>query len=392
MRILMRNTVFKTAALAGLFSCMLALVGAFSGITASVHAVHADDVDTEAELIEFVKEAVDEYYIKFLMQGEEEHCNFGDLLPEDLPIPLDTALSLIVPGIGITDLSPESIRMLSTDEVKQLISILNNIGDHPTFGPIVQNLFPGGIDIWGACTLPQPDSTFRDVFTEEEENWRSGPIYLFVMNDEGKMLFNGADPSVEGAILVAEDEGNRNVIQSIIDEAETPSNAGIVDYCWNNPDEDGDEILDSNGNPIEGKAPGDSWKRSYVVDSFEYLGIDQPSGSRDIIFGSGLYPDPETGNAPSGCDGNGMADYDGDGMDGDGDGMDGDGDGMDGDGDDIVDTVKGGAESGGGCAIAAGSDSTPRSNAFNLLLIVSALFLTISFRSRAMDKRNGVRS
>ena len=52
------------------------------------------------------------------------------------------------------------------------------------------------------------------------------------MNDEGKMLFNGADPSVEGAILVAEDEGNRNVIQSIIDEAETPSNAGIVDYCW----------------------------------------------------------------------------------------------------------------------------------------------------------------
>ena len=46
----------------------------------------------------------------------------------------------------------------------------------------------------------------------------------------------------------------------------------------------------------------------------------------------------------------------------------------------------------GGCAIAAGSDSTPRSNAFNLLLIVSALFLAVSFGNRAVDRRNGVRS
>ena len=374
MRILMRNTVFKTAALAGLFSCMLALVGAFSGITTSVHAVHADDVDTEAELKEFVEEAVDEYYIEFLIK---ERCDFRKLLEgKALPIPIEDFLPRLIPDITITDISPDSIRTLSTDDVKQLTSALSD--------PIVQG-FLDGASPWDACELPQPDSTFRDVFTEEEENWRSGPIYLFVMNDEGKVLFNGADPSVEGDILAAVDEGNRNVIQSIIEEAGDPSNAGIVDYCWNNPDVDDDEILDSNGNPIEGKAPGDSWKRSYVVDSFEYLGIDQPSGSRDIIFGSGLYPDPETGNAPSGCDGNGMADYDGDGMDGDGDGMDGDGD-------DIVDTVKGVAESGGGCAIAAGSDSTPRSNAFNLLLIVSALFLTISFRSRAMDKRNGVRS
>ena len=39
MKILMRSTVFRTAALAGLFSLMLALGGAFFGITASVHAV-----------------------------------------------------------------------------------------------------------------------------------------------------------------------------------------------------------------------------------------------------------------------------------------------------------------------------------------------------------------
>ena len=50
MRILMRNTVFKTAALAGLFLCMLMLAGAFSGITVSVHAITADEVETEADL------------------------------------------------------------------------------------------------------------------------------------------------------------------------------------------------------------------------------------------------------------------------------------------------------------------------------------------------------
>ena len=57
MKILMRNTVFKTAALAGLFSCMLVLAGAFSGVTASVHAmhegfIHADEVGTDEEKLE----------------------------------------------------------------------------------------------------------------------------------------------------------------------------------------------------------------------------------------------------------------------------------------------------------------------------------------------------
>ena len=70
MRILMRNTVFKTAALAGLFLCMLAFAGAFFGTTASVHAmhgfIHADAVGTdETKLKEFVEDAVDAYYIDF---------------------------------------------------------------------------------------------------------------------------------------------------------------------------------------------------------------------------------------------------------------------------------------------------------------------------------------
>ena len=110
------------------------------------------------------------------------------------------------------------------------------------------------------------------------------------MDDKGKMLFNGNDPSIEEKVLVAEDEGGRDVPQLIIDEAEAPGNNGIVEYCWEDPNVDDDEILDSDGEPIEGKAPGDSWKISYVVDPFVYLGAPALSGSPGIIFGSGIYP------------------------------------------------------------------------------------------------------
>ena len=79
MRILMRNTVFKTGALAGLFLCLLALGGVFPGITTSVHAmhgfIHADEVGTdEAKLKKFVEDAVDAYYIDFIIKDQ---CDFS---------------------------------------------------------------------------------------------------------------------------------------------------------------------------------------------------------------------------------------------------------------------------------------------------------------------------
>ena len=114
--------------------------------------------------------------------------------------------------------------------------------------------------------------------------------------------------------MVAEDEGGRDVADEIITEVQDANEGGFVEYCWDDPTEDGDDIDD---NDLK-TAPGDSWKKSYVVDPFVYLGAPALSSSPGVIFGSGIYPDPETGNAPSGCDGNGMADYDGDDMDGDG--------------------------------------------------------------------------
>lgn len=354
MRILMRNTVFKTAALAGLFSCLLAFAGVFSGITTSAHAtdgfIHADEVGTDqGKLKEFVGAAVDAYYIEFLMKRK---CDFTRLEIPQFAIDL---IPTLLPGVSLPDLSPASIQMLSTEELKELVGLFGS----PSAAQIL-----GGKDIYDACTpLPSP-SSFREVFGSEDGDWKSGSIYLFIADDQGNMLYHGADQSVEGERIVAVDEGGRNVRELIVNEAETPMNDGIVEYCWNDPTIDSDDIDDNDPKT----APGDSWKISYVVDPFKSLGLPEPSGSAGVIFGSGIYP--KTGTPPQGCDGNGMADG--------GDGMEPE---------PVADSV-----GGGGCAIAAGTDSTPRSNAFNLVLIVSALLFTVSLGNRAMGRRNRISS
>ena len=95
MRILTRNTAFKTAVLTGLLSCLLVLVGAFFGTTVSVHAmhegfIHADEVGTDEEKLEkFVQDAVDAYYIDFIIR---ERCDFSKL-------PLNSSLVSLLPDL-----------------------------------------------------------------------------------------------------------------------------------------------------------------------------------------------------------------------------------------------------------------------------------------------------
>ena len=365
MRILMRNTVFKTAALAGLFLCMLALAGAFSGITTSVHAIHADDVDTEEELKQFVQEAIDEYYINTIIR---DHCDF-------------TKVTRLAPVVDqIPDLSTSTV-----EDIKRLIPLFSNT----TFFP------PAGLtraDIDEGCEFTP--HRFAEVFGRTDGNWKSGSIYLFVMDDTGEMLYNGADENLEEERIVAVDEAGQNVRELIVGGAETsPKEDGsFVKYCWDDPAVDSDDIADNDPET----APGDSLKISYVVNPFEYLGAPALSASPGIIFGSGIYPEMMDSELPE-CDGNGMADGGG---------------GMEPMEPEPMEPEPMEPEpmepepmepepmepgmvtsvSGGGCAIAAGSDNAPRGTAFNLLLIVSALVFTISFRSRAMDKQNGVRS
>ncbi|MDE0292510.1 MAG: hypothetical protein OXK19_08440 [Candidatus Dadabacteria bacterium] len=352
MRMLMRNTVSKTATLASLFLCMLASAVVFSGITTSVHAITASEVKTEAELEQFVKEAVDEYYINTIIKA----CDFSDA---------PFAAAIAASGVDLATATVE--------EIKPLIPLFPVVG------------LTSRSDIAPYCDFSQ---RFDQVFGREDGDWKSDSIYLFVIDDTGTLLFHGDDPNLEGVVLVAEDEGGRDVADLIVSEAETPGNAGIIHYCWDDPSVNGDEIVDSNGDPIPGKAPGDSLKTSYVVDPFEYLGAPALSPSPGIVFGSGIYPKMD----------NRLPECDGDGMTGDGEEMEEMEEmeepieeSMDEPGEmemptDTVDSV-----SGGGCAIASGGESAPQSTAFNLLLL-SALFLAVSFRRRVTGKRNGVQS
>ena len=358
----MRNTVFKTAALAGLFSCVLMLVGAFSGLTASVHATTASEVQTEADLEAFVGAAIDEYYINTIIKN----CNFS-LITVDFP----------TPGTPVSDLIASQYPTFQTDPPEDIRPLI----------PLFSRFDLTRADLERACDF---EHRFEAVFDKEgnrgEGNWKSGSIYLFIMDDDGNMLFHGADSDFEGQQVVAVDEGGRNVREEILREAETPMNAGIVKYCWDDPTTESDNIDDNDSET----APGDSLKTSYVVDPFVDLGAPGLAGSQGIIFGSGIYPgaDPQY---PA-CDGNGMADGGGGMEPMDPEPMDPepmDPEPMD---PEPMDPAMDTSVSGGGCAIAAGSDGTTTSNAFNLLLIVSALLFTVSFGNRAMGRRNRISS
>ena len=345
----MRNAIFKTAALAGLFLCVMVLAGAFFGITTSVQAthnegfIHAEDVGTDQQkLKQFVEAAIDAYYIDFIFRQCEFPENISAIMTaaniDPATTPVETIKPLIPSVAGFPDLAM-------------------NIGEY--------------------CDYTQPFSEVFRSATVQDGEWKSDSIYLFVIDDQGTLLFHGDDPSVEDEVLQAIDAGERNVARLIIDKAkENPKEGGFVDYCWDDPAIEEDDI-DGNDPAI---APGDSWKKSYVVDPFKLLGAPKPAGSRNIIFGSGIYP--KTGNPPSGCKIYGGMDP----MDGMEDPMDDTEDPMD---DTEMPTDAVSSVSGGGCAIASGSAGTPQSTAFNLLLL-SALFLAVSFGRRATGKRNGV--
>lgn len=192
----------------------------------------------------------------------------------------------------------------------------------------------------------------------EEGPWKSGSVYVFAMDDNidvQRVLFNGLDVELEDKDLKLFDEGERDVGKLIIDAVHMADKGeGVfVEYCWDDPDYEGDEVRE-NGNPIPGKAPGKSYKLSYVIDALDYIGLPSLPGSPKYIFGSGIYPKEGEGDLLSGCE------FSRAGM----------GEPMEPEvGDD------------GACAIA-GADNTPQSTVFNLFLIVSTLFLAVSFGRR----------
>lgn len=171
-------------------------------------------------------------------------------------------------------------------------------------------------------------------FEREEGDWiaHEGSIYLYIFADvssdaEGEeeheeiVIFNANNPRVVGLNLHEMTDANGLEIAHELIEA--VDGDGFAEYTWDDPRIEGDEVSEA------GKSPGTSPKIGYVE---KVTLLDDP---QTFLIGSGFYPAPL------------MDDSDDD-----------------------------------GCAIAGGT-ATGRDSLgllFNLFLVVSALFLAVSWR------------
>ena len=183
----------------------------------------------------------------------------------------------------------------------------------------------------------------RKFFRAVDGPWRHVSTYIYIMDNGGNVVFNGGNRNIEQTnLLQSQDSDLVEIINRLIATSEKQNeDERFVEYNWDNPAVDGDSAPG-------GGAGGSSPKLGYV----ETFTI--PVVSQVLIFGSGLYLGSDTpGMDTPGMDTPGM----------DTPGMDTDDDGA--------------------CAIA-GDGNTTQSTIFNLFLVMSALFLAISFKRRSV--------
>lgn len=186
--------------------------------------------------------------------------------------------------------------------------------------------------------------TLLSEFRDEEGDWMAhgGSIYLYIFTTgetadgehEELAVFNASNPAVEGLDLhEVTDANGKEVAHELIDAAE-PGRDGFGEYTWDDPRIEGDEVDEA------GKSPGTSDKVGYVVK------VKLPGGesltATEFILGSGFYPTPLPEPKVDDSD---------------------------------------------GCAIAGGTTGRDGlSPLFNLFLVVSALFLAVSWRTRTVGR------
>ena len=128
--------------------------------------------------------------------------------------------------------------------------------------------------------------------------WKNDSVYLFAMTADTRLVvLNGNTPSFENTSLNVEDDNGTNVgdllveaVSDLSSASESPGEGAFVEYLWDDPTTPDDDIRDSQGNLIPGKAPGNSPKTTYVT------WIPSTDGEGQIIWGSGIYPEQDDGD------------------------------------------------------------------------------------------------
>ena len=170
-------------------------------------------------------------------------------------------------------------------------------------------------------------------FRDKEGDWiaHEDSIYLYMFTDvssdahEELVVFHAINFDVEGLDLHGMRDANGDEIAHKLIEA--VAGDGFAEYTWDDPRFEGDEVTEA------GRSPGSSPKVGYVE---KVTLLDDPAM---FLIGSGFYPTPYSPASDNGC------------------------------------------------AIAVGTTGRDSlSSLFNLFLMVSALFLAVSWKTRAVKR------
>ena len=220
----------------------------------------------------------------------------------------------------------------------------------------------GAIDFFDTA-LEDPEIDLvktRKLFRAEDGPWRHVSTYIWIMDDQGNVIFNGGNRNIEQTNLL---RGQNPTLVEIIERLiaaskKTEEDERFVNYDWDDPAIEGDEAPG-------GGAGGSSPKLGYVEP------FANPSNSDQIfIFGSGLYLEPETETPETETPETETPETE------------------------TPETETPETETpetetpemetsdDGGCAIS-GTRNTAQSSLFNLFLVMSVLFLAVSFKKHS---------
>ena len=172
-------------------------------------------------------------------------------------------------------------------------------------------------------------------FRDKEGDWiaHEDSIYLYMFTDvssdahEELVVFHAINFDVEGLDLHGMTDANGDEIAHALIDAIDGDGDGFAEYTWDDPRFEGDEVTEA------GRSPGSSPKVGYVE---KVTLLEDPA---TFLIGSGFYPTPYSPASDNGC------------------------------------AIAGGTT---------GRDSL--SSLFNLFLMVSALFLAVSWKSRTVKR------
>ena len=104
------------------------------------------------------------------------------------------------------------------------------VTDRPTLRAFVE----GAKDYLEGVTTLSETAQLRGIFRTEGQ-WKSGPLFLMMLMQNGTVLLHGDDPTAENKdVISVEDERSRPVVQEMLGAAER--GGGFVDYRWDGTD------------------------------------------------------------------------------------------------------------------------------------------------------------